>query len=384
MPLENLFGPDNRAGAIEPRRRLYERFGVTVNPFPGAAQTSGHPHLDTDADRQVDMAVKAFVQGAGSNALAVTASQGIGKTNLLNAYETALRRELVGEGYYVIRYMPDPEPSFDPLVRSIFEQLGEEHLRRVAKAAAEPQRTDSVRQLLDGIQSRDVRNVLERLRDVAKEGQDADLAERATLAYQWLIGLPPRKLHREALNVSFRLDSVESRTRALREVAYFSAGLGELKGIFLLLDELEKHGSTYSKGVVLRYLSALRALIDALPKYLFLMVALTTDALERYRETLPALKGRLANEVTLYPIRSDTEAVQYWRFYLERAREDARLEAQVQSWSRQGTEEVVTEPQALSVFRELRRLSMIGGVRQRDFLDRLNRLAAESAERHGA
>jgi len=36
--------------------------------------------------------------------------------------------------------------------------------------------------------------------------------------------------------------------------------------------------------------------------YLFLMVALTTDALQRYREMLPALKGRLANEVQLSPI----------------------------------------------------------------------------------
>ncbi|MEZ5585369.1 MAG: hypothetical protein R3F37_23830 [Candidatus Competibacteraceae bacterium] len=48
----------------------------------------------------------------------------------------------------------------------------------------------------------------------------------------------------------------------------------------------------------MQYLSALRALIDALTKYLFLMIALTPDALQRYQETLPALKGRLANVVS--------------------------------------------------------------------------------------
>jgi hypothetical protein len=99
---------------------------------------------------------------------------------------------------------------------------------------------------------------------------------------------------------------------------FFSAELGELRGIFLLLDELEKQDFSLSKTVVLRYLSALRALIDALPKYLFLMVALTTDALQRYREMLPALKGRLANEVKLSPIRDEEEALKYWRFTMTR------------------------------------------------------------------
>ncbi|MBI4863577.1 MAG: hypothetical protein HY815_25465 [Candidatus Riflebacteria bacterium] len=376
MPLENLFAPVGTPGAPGPRRRRYERFGVLDNPFPAAAQTSGHPHLDTGVDAQVDEAIKAFVEGHASNALAVTATQGIGKTNLLNAYTDALRNALGGRGYYVIRYMPDPEPSFDPLLRSIFEQLGEEHFKRVAATAAEPARAATVRRALADIQGRDVRSVVEALCRARQDGQPQRLDEIAKLAYEWFIGLPARKLHREGLGVNFRLDSVESRTRALRDIAYFSAALGELQGIFLLLDELEKHGSTYSKGVVLRYLSALRALIDALPRYLFLMVALTTDALERYREMLPALKGRLANEVHLVPIRDEDDAVRYWRYYLDRAREDARLQAQAHGWpSQSAPTDVVPEPEARKCFRDLRKSSTVDGVRQRDFLDHLNRVA---------
>ncbi len=378
MPLENLFAAAPPVGVSDPRRLRHAKFGVLDNPFPAAAQTSGHPHLNTGPDDQVDAAIKSFVESKASNALAVTASQGIGKTNLLNAYTDALRTQLSGRGFYVIRYMPDPEPSFDPLLRSVFEQLGEEHLRRVvtATAAANAATTDAA---LADIQGRDVRSVVEALRESARGGKPDELETRIKLAYEWFIGLPARKAHRDQLKVSFRLDSVESRTRALRDIAYFSAAVGQFQGVFLLLDELEKHGSTYSKGVVVRYLSALRALIDALPRYLFLMVALTPDALERYREMLPALKGRLAHEVRLQPIASEEDSLRYWRYYLDRAREDARLEAQRHGWPLADQPiDIVTEQQAREIYREMRKASTIDGVRQRDFLDRLNVLAGQA------
>ena len=42
--------------------------------------------------------------------------------------------------------------------------------------------------------------------------------------------------------MDYRLDTVESRTQALRDIVYVSERLGLLKGILLLLDELEKQG----------------------------------------------------------------------------------------------------------------------------------------------
>lgn len=375
MPLENLFADEGQGLQQDPRKEMFQRFGVVSNPFPNAAQTSGHPHLAADTDRQVDADVAAFVTDAKSQALAVTASQGIGKTNLLNAYESALNDKLTGRGFYVIRYMADPDPSFDHLLRAIFEQLGEDHLQRLASTATGHNESERVAALLDEVRVNDVRNMLERLIRAKRESAE-DFDELVALAHQWLLGLRVLKAHREQLGVYYRLDTVESKTRALREVAVFSAELGELRGIFLLLDELEKQGSSLSKTMVLRYLSALRALIDALPKYLFLMVALTTDALERYREMLPALKGRLANEVRLHPIRSEDEAVKYWRFYLDIAREEGEAEARRNGWGQAGQQDIVSQSQAIETFRELRKSSTVEGVRQRDFLNELSKLAS--------
>jgi hypothetical protein len=324
MPLENLFTDEVIANIQEEQPKLlYKKFGVLSNPFPSAGQTSGHPHMSTEADNQVDAAVKTFYSDRKSHVISITASQGIGKTNLLNAYENALREQLSSRGFFVIRYVPDPEPFFDPLIRSIFENLGEDYLRRSINALAKKkEEIDDTEKLLEFVRMSEIKTMLKALLTVVD--LEEKLSERLSLAYQWLLGLPVRKSHQTELGVNFRLDTVEAKTRALRDIVYLGSEMKTLEGIFILLDELEKQNGSLSKTIVLRYLSALRALIDALPKYLFLMVALTTDALNRYREMLPAIRGRLANEVQLLPIKNDEEAVKLFQFYLEYAKREAK------------------------------------------------------------
>ncbi|MDZ8090521.1 MAG: P-loop NTPase fold protein [Nostoc sp. DedQUE05] len=377
MPLENLFTDEATANAPEEQPKLlYKKFGVLSNPFPSAGQTSGHPHMSTEADKQVDAAVKTFYSDRKSHVISITASQGIGKTNLLNAYENALREKLSQHGFFVIRYVPDPEPFFDPLIRSIFENLGEDYLRRSIDALAKrKQEIDDIDKLLGFVRMSEIKIMLKALLSVINS--EEKLNERLSLAYQWLLGLPVRKTHQTELGVNFRLDTVEAKTRALRDIVYFGSEMKTLEGIFILLDELEKQNGSLSKTIVLRYLSALRALIDALPKYLFLMVALTTDALERYREMLPAIRGRLANEVQLSPIRNEEEAVKLFKFYLEQAKMEARNFAQNKQLQ-EGNDVLLHEDSARLLFHQLLRGSNIKGVRQRDYLNALYEKADES------
>jgi hypothetical protein len=154
-----------------------------------------------------------------------------------------------------------------------------------------------------------------------------------------------------------------------------------LEGIFILLDELEKQDFSLSKTIVLRYLSDLSALIDALPKYLFLMVALTTDALNRYREMLPAIRGRLANEVQLSPIRNEEEAVELFKFYLEQAKTEAKYYAQDKQWTA-GSNVLLYEDSARLLFHQLLKGSNIKGVRQREYLNALYDKADESINKY--
>lgn len=376
MPLENLFTDEATANALEEQPKLlYTKFGVLSNPFPSAGQTSGHPHMSTEADKQVDAAVKTFYSDRKSHVISITASQGIGKTNLLNAYENALREKLSPHGFFVIRYVPDPEPFFDPLIRSIFENLGEEYLRRSIDALArKKQDIEDIDKLLEFVRMSEIKTMLKALLEVKSEEKQN---ECISLAYQWLLGLPVRKSHHTELGVNFRLDTVEAKTRALRDIVYLGSEMKTLEGIFILLDELEKQDFSLSKTIVLRYLSALRALIDALPKYLFLMVALTTDALNRYREMLPAIRGRLANEVQLSPIRNEEEAIKLFHFYLEQSKMEAKNFAQNKQLQA-GSDVLLHEDSARLLFHQLLRGSNIKGVRQRDYLNALYEKADES------
>ncbi|HEY9802251.1 MAG TPA: hypothetical protein V6D25_17955 [Leptolyngbyaceae cyanobacterium] len=377
MPLENLFTDEATANAPEQQPKLlYQKFGVSSNPFPSAGQTSGHPHMPTQADKQVDAAVKTFYSDRKSHVISITASQGIGKTNLLNAYENALREKLSPHGFFVIRYVPDPEPFFDPLIRSIFENLGEDYLRRSINALDRKiNQKNDIDKLLEFVRMSEIKTMLKALLEVESEEKRH---ERISLAYQWLLGLPIRKNHQTELGVYFRLDTVEAKTRALRDIVYFGAEMETLEGIFILLDELEKQDFSLSKTIVLRYLSALRALIDALPKYLFLMVALTTDALNRYREMLPAIKGRLANEVQLLPIRNEEEAVKLFDFYLNEAKEEATRKFAQNKQLKPGSNVLLHEDSARLLFHQLLKVSNIKGVRQRDYLNGLYEKADES------
>lgn len=375
MLLEDLFDRPEAQPKEDYRKNLFETYGIFDNPFPSAGQTSGHPHMDLSEDKRIEQEIKSFYHDRKSHVIPITASQGIGKTNLLNAYESALKEKLSATGFFIIRYVADPEPSFDPLIRSIFENLGENHLQNISKelAGLEDKKADKV---LTDLRTVETKQVLKALREASKNSDDK-LTIRVSLAYQWLLGLPVRKSHREELGVQYRLDTVESKTRALRDIVSCSASLKKLEGIFLMLDELEKQDSSLSKTSVLRYLSALRALIDALPRYLFLMVALTTDALDRYREMLPALRGRLANEVQLRPLENEDDALTLCNFYINEAKKRASSEAKAHGWN-QGDNDIVADVRGREIFQELSEISTIEGVRQRDYLNALYREVSEN------
>jgi len=225
---------------------------------------------------------------------------------------------------------------------------------------------------LELARSYEVRIVLGKLRVAAGEGEVA-LAHVAEIAMEWLVGLRLLNRHRDSLGVQFRLDTVESKTQALRDVIFVSERLDLLKGIFLLLDELEKQDYSLSKTPVLRYLSAIRALIDALPKRLFLMLALTSEARRRYFEMLPAIASRLENRLTLLPLRRKEEAVSLANFYEAKAKERAKQNVDTRQW-KAGRETLLTTEQVSTLFQKALKDSAdrgIEGVIHRDFLNRL-------------
>ena len=346
--------------------RLYEKYGVVSNPFPSSSQTSDNPHYAIEeADNTAVRQIMEFFQDGGSQAIVVEATQGVGKTNFLNHFESEIRGacEVMPEDYYVVRYLADPEKTFDATIHRLFEELGPEHLYRLADKL----RHDHSH--IDIARSQDVQRALDKLVKA-----DSPTSEPIKLMMEWLLGLRLLKMHRESLGVQFRLDTVESKTAALRDIVEVSRSAGILKGIFLLLDELEKQDALGPRAVV-RYLSAIRAIIDALPRGLFLMIAVTPDALRRYATALPALRGRLQNRIELSPLKDVTAAAGLARFYVDSARERAARS----QLGDVGTSEILTEDEIKNCYKDLSVLAERrgdDGVRQRDFLNELNARAS--------
>ena len=356
---------------------FFETFGVEGNPFPAAAQPLGHPRLEDAIDDEFEIRVRNFeTERRPSQVLLIEGTQGVGKTNLLNYYEQQFK-ELYeeDEAFYIIRYYPDPEPSFDSVVRRIFQGLDEGHFERMGRALseAETEVRDSAKEIA---RNHDVRIVLNSLEEAGDDPQR--LSYCARLALEWFGGLRLLNRHRENLGVDYRLDTVESRTQALRDIVYVSERLGLLKGILLLLDELEKQDYSLSKTPVLRFLSAIRALIDALPSNLFLVLAMTPQARLRYFAMMPALAGRLQDRLELKPIKEYEQAKKLYNFYVESARERAREKARFEDavrMSREGMQDIFSEEQLLEIFAEAEsRSSERGteGITPRDFLHRLH------------
>lgn len=358
-------------GPRSPQRDLYRQYGVLENPFPPASQTAGHPHSRSAADDEIEGRVENFIKEHRSQVVVVEGTQGVGKTNLLNFWENEIKDALGdADGYYVIRYLADPEASFDSTLRRLFQELGVEFIQKLGEQLVDK------KEAIEAARNPEMRSALHRL--AAKPG---DL-NRANLFRDWLLGLRILKSHREELDVQFRIDTVESKTGALRDVVIVSSKMGLLEGIFLLLDELEKQNGVLGATAVVRYLSSLRAIIDALPQHLFMMLAVTPDAMIRYSSALPAFRSRLQNPIILQPLDDDNKALALANFYITHARKMADKSRASKSG---GKDVLVEEAEIKSVFQELRRTlekRAETGVRQRDFLhalhDRAERVIAKS------
>jgi hypothetical protein len=362
------------------RRLMYERFGVIRNPYPPAGEPTGHPHMETYIEDPIVKAIDAFERDRVSQVLVIEGTQGVGKTNLLNYFQRELQSLHTNEdGYYIIRYYPDPESTFDGILRRVFQEFDAASiltdLARHLNAMSEPEFNTAIAMA----QSHEMRSVLAALSEAAGQGDDK-LQEVNRVALEWLTGLRILKKHRELLKVNFRLDTVESKTQALRDLVFCCSNAKLLSGLYLLLDELEKQDYSFSKTTVLRYLSAVRALIDALPRHLFLIVGLTIEAKRRYFAMLPAFAGRLQNSVRIDPMKTAEDAVALSNFYLADARAEAVRESAAKPRVRFTDPIGRAEIQALymSLYEQAAAEKAQEGVTPRDLLHALHQLAEDA------
>ena len=367
MSLRERLEEGARGGAISPSV-LLQHFGFKENPFPPSSQTSNNPHFPTLANDLIDQRIAAFVRDHRSQVVVVEGTQGVGKTNLLNYYEHELEEVLseLNTGYYVVRYLADPEASFDSTLRRLLQEFTIDRLLDLGKAISQDA------SLVEEVRGREMRLALTKLSSAY--GRGADTAKNTCEALgEWLQGLRILNKHRDALGVQFRLDTLESRTLAFRDLVTICSKAGLLSGMFLLMDELEKQGGTLGATQVVRYLSALRAVIDALPTQLFMLLAITPDALRRYSIALPAFRSRLQDKVELHPLTTQDAALELAHFYVGIARD--RVKGQP---GRHGAQTIIPDQELVATFAKLLKRSREqggSGLPHREYLHELHTIA---------
>ncbi len=159
--------------------------------------------METTSEEPVVRAIESFERDRVSQVLLIEGTQGVGKTNLLNYFQKELQElHTDDEGYYIIRYLPDPESTFDGILRRIFQEFAvyglfgrlAEHL--VSLNETERQATLAV------VSSHETRSAFIALANAANAGPNA-LEEATELALEWFSGLRILKKHREMLVLIF-------------------------------------------------------------------------------------------------------------------------------------------------------------------------------------
>ena len=93
-------------GVVAPGVDLYASFGVLGNPFPSSSQTANNPHFPVVADEEAEARIVSFLRDGKSQVLVVEGTQGVGKTNFLNHFESEIQGALAElKGYYIVRYL---------------------------------------------------------------------------------------------------------------------------------------------------------------------------------------------------------------------------------------------------------------------------------------
>lgn len=346
---------------------LFRRFGILENPFPAANQLFPNDRFRLGADDKVENYIRDFVDNQRSRAIVINGTQGVGKTNFMRYFESEIQSALRSfPKIYIIKYVADPEASFSGTSRKVLDELGNSHLSSLINMLCKDTK------LIDFANGYHMKIALGRLCKFHGSEYEHNVQQ---LFMEWVRGSRILKRHRSLLGVQFRLDTVESTTAALRDLVHVSVKAGVLGGVFLLLDELEKQDGTLGPTAVVRYLSALRAIIDALNFGLFLMIAITPDALIRYSVALPALRGRLGNQVELAPLKCSAEAVKLASFYLSVAKAKAR--AKFPDSSDFNDDDILENDALEDCFERLwdrRVIRAEDGVRQREYLHELYEL----------
>jgi hypothetical protein len=330
MTMENVQLDDFLAAAQKPAPG-WVRFGLLENPFPSRS----HPiwevfHNQAEVLRRFYSDLSEFLREGNTTTLFFTGGNRIGKTHFCEYHRKKLPAELIKRGLFVPIAMASAEScKCYELYRPIVDQIDDCVRVQTGHTLFPPAWRERLKQIVDGLRPGDFRQAMNTLATTS----DSDFTEMHSLAMQWLRGERVRASQRTLLGVSSIIDSVAHELNALDGLISVLRQLNgaepnQSPGIILFIDEFELIW-TNRRDLRDRFLQALRALVDACPKGLFLCVAMATgigpevgDVEGEYPALFARLKG--ARDIpALVEVPGVVEAQEYARAFLEHGRKKA-------------------------------------------------------------
>lgn len=328
-PLDKLLddvSPPARDAAV-----AWQRLGFLRNPFPSRA----HPiwevfHNQAEVRTRFLRDLGEFLREQRTTTLFFTGGNRVGKTHFMQHHRIALSAKLRARGMVVpIALISAQSADFWQLYRELIEQVDD--ALRVQRGAGlfERELSPRVAQAIGELPSGDLKRALTML----AENDDED---RRRLLAGWIRGERLRQRQRAEIGVTGLIDSHAQMLNALGGLTHFLMLEGPMPaaneageaphsmtpcpGILLFLDEFEIVWKQRRDRRDL-FLQALRALLDACPKGLFLCVGMATGIGPNewdVQSSYPALYERLvgaAGVPQLVQIGSLVDAREYARAF---------------------------------------------------------------------
>lgn len=376
LQLDQLFGE-----ALPASTQGWRRYGFTENPFPSRS----HPvwdvfHNQEQLRRRFYEDLKVFLREGVTTTLFFTGGNRIGKTHFCEHHRIAIPASLSNRGLIIPVACVSAESSkFSELYRPLIDQLDDSVRTQTGHGLFAQQWIEQLANIAPQLPAGQFREAVLAL---SGSGQDeAQFASLHALFMQWLRAERVRLSQRRTLGVS---SPIESLTDELNSLQGLIATLRLLDidgktspGAIVFVDEFELIW-THRRDQRDRFLHALRALVDACPRGLFLCVAMATGGRyqhgpEDVEREYPALFARLkgARDVpTLVEIPGPVEAVEYAHAFVKNGREKAAKMNVV------ANDELLADADIRRLFNEVAG-GAGGSASQGEFFDKLHTTAEE-------
>jgi P-loop Domain of unknown function (DUF2791) len=379
---------DSAVPATRAREEAWSQFGFLRNPFPSRS----HPiwnvfYNQSDVKRRFLGDLREFLAESNTVTLFFTGGNRVGKTHFMEYHRQELTTKFREREIVVpVAVVSAQSCDFRSLFGQIIDQVDESLRIQAGSRLFEGEISAAVARGVSSLPAGDFRRAVETA--IAAGDESTRLLLR-----RWLRGDRIRAPQRSAIGVAGLVESQSQMLMVLEGLVRFlllpesidlesgSSGSAQCLGVLLFLDEFELVWRA-RRDRRDQFLQAIRALIDACPKGLFLCVGMATGLnveMEEVEASYPALFARLkgTREIpALVQVGYVTEAIGYSREFEKHARRE--FQAQPTSVKREAVE-LFSDQDIESFFREL--AGRDGSVSQGDFFDRLHSEAERRALR---